>query len=188
MGKALTQQEFEERVKQYTNDTVKVISKYINRRTKVTIQCKTCGYTWEISPQSLCPNTTRQFNFIGCPECKYDIVKCDFCGKSFKRLKSRLITDNKTGKIFCSKECGNKYKNTFVTNYENAADYRRNAFLKYPHKCCICGYEEDERILEVHHLDENRNNNHIDNLRILCPNCHKKITLHLFSFEELMNK
>jgi predicted HNH restriction endonuclease len=43
-----------------------------------------------------------------------------------------------------------------------------------------CGYDEDERILEVHHIDEDRNNNDIKNLCILCPNCHVKITYHFY--------
>ena len=50
----------------------------------------------------------------------------------------------------------------------------------FRHKCAVCGYNEDERILEVHHIDENHSNNDIGNLCILCPNCHKKITLHLY--------
>lgn len=66
--------------------------------------------------------------------------------------------------------------------------YRRNAFIAYEHKCAACGYNEDERILEVHHIDENRTNNKIDNLVILCPNCHKKLTLHLLTYEELIKK
>ena len=41
----------------------------------------------------------------------------------------------------------------------------------------VCGWDEDERILEVHHLDENREHNDISNLSILCPTCHRKITL-----------
>ena len=72
-----------------------------------------------------------------------------------------------------------------ITQIENGSNYRRNAFLSYPHKCDICGWNEDERISEVHHLDEDRNNNKIENLRILCPICHKKLTLHLYSYQEL---
>ena len=156
---------------------------YINRRTKVTIECNTCGYNWEISPNSIMYDN-KEYNFKGCPECKYSIIKCDECGKEFKRLKSQ-IAKSKTGLNFCSITCGNRYKNKAVINTKNSNDYRRNAFLAYPHKCAKCGYNEDERILEVHHIDENRNNNDITNLIILCPNCHKKITLHLYTLDEL---
>jgi hypothetical protein len=42
-------------------------------------------------------------------------------------------------------------------------------------KCECCGLEEwmDKPIpLELHHIDENRFNNKLDNLKILCSNCH----------------
>lgn len=182
----MTQEEFEQRVREYTNDTVEVISQYMNKRTHVKIRCKQCGYEWEISPCSLMPSTTKNYSFIGCPQCKYETVKCDYCGKEFKRLKSRIEKDNKTGFIYCSRECGNRHKNEKATKQTDGTAYRRNAFNAYPHKCAICGYNDDERILEVHHLDEDRTHNEINNLVILCPNCHKKLTLHLYSYQELV--
>ncbi len=42
-------------------------------------------------------------------------------------------------------------------------------------KCCRCGLTEwlgNPIPLELHHKDGNKNNNHLDNLEILCPNCH----------------
>lgn len=115
MPAKMTQEEFERRVKEYTNDTVEVISPYINRRSPVTIKCKKCGYEWLYSAASLMPNNTKQHSFIGCPKCKYEEVECDYCHKKFKRLKSQLEKDNKTGYIYCSKECGNRHKNSLVT-------------------------------------------------------------------------
>lgn len=37
--------------------------------------------------------------------------------------------------------------------------------------CEICGYNKIE-ILHVHHKDRNRKNNDLDNLKLICPNCH----------------
>jgi len=37
--------------------------------------------------------------------------------------------------------------------------------------CERCGYNKFE-ILQVHHKDRNRNNNSLDNLALICPNCH----------------
>lgn len=34
--------------------------------------------------------------------------------------------------------------------------YRILAFRKYSHECAVCGWNEDEDILQVHHIDENR--------------------------------
>lgn len=39
-------------------------------------------------------------------------------------------------------------------------------------KCSGCGYCEHSDILGVHHKDENRMNNSLDNLEVLCPTCH----------------
>jgi predicted nucleic acid-binding Zn ribbon protein len=37
--------------------------------------------------------------------------------------------------------------------------------------CERCGYNKYE-ILQVHHKDRNRDNNAIENLELICPNCH----------------
>lgn len=61
------------------------------------------------------------------------------------------------------------------------SDYTRVSYLKKHliqlkgHKCERCNLEKwlDNLIpLEVHHKDGNRTNNHLDNLEILCNNCH----------------
>lgn len=127
-----------------------------------------------------------------CPNCRqigrdklYTIINCAYCGKEIKRLVSEINT-NKSGYYYCSRECGNRHKNQLrleAGDWNDSKDYRKKAFLIYPHKCACCGYDEDARILEVHHIDENHNHNNIDNLIILCPNCHKKITLKLYSLD-----
>lgn len=37
--------------------------------------------------------------------------------------------------------------------------------------CERCGYNKYE-ILQVHHKDKNRDNNELNNLELICPNCH----------------
>ena len=42
-------------------------------------------------------------------------------------------------------------------------------------KCEICGYSEwlgQPIPLELHHKDGNHYNNNLDNLQVICPNCH----------------
>ncbi len=51
-------------------------------------------------------------------------------------------------------------------------NYRDVAFRNYPHQCNECLYDKHIEILQVHHKDGNRNNNTLQNLQILCPNCH----------------
>jgi hypothetical protein len=60
-------------------------------------------------------------------------------------------------------------------------DYTRAAYLKphligeRTHKCESCKqttWMENKIPLEVHHIDGDRTNNNIDNLQLLCCNCH----------------
>ena len=53
-----------------------------------------------------------------------------------------------------------------------SGSYRARAFAAYPPICTYCGFGIPE-ILEVAHLDQDRKNNSIENLAILCGNCHK---------------
>jgi hypothetical protein len=45
------------------------------------------------------------------------------------------------------------------------------AIFIHDRTCCVCRNEND-RHLQVHHIDDNHDNNEIDNLAILCQNCH----------------
>ncbi|MCX6817470.1 MAG: HNH endonuclease signature motif containing protein [Candidatus Aenigmarchaeota archaeon] len=42
------------------------------------------------------------------------------------------------------------------------------------HTCCIC--REKGKDVQIHHIDENKNNNDIKNLAVLCLNCHSVVT------------
>ncbi|MHB8652977.1 MAG: HNH endonuclease signature motif containing protein [Terriglobia bacterium] len=57
-------------------------------------------------------------------------------------------------------------------------NYRRLAFGKYDPICVLCGFGIPA-LLEVAHLDGNRENNSVRNLVILCPTCHKMYDLDL---------
>ena len=46
-------------------------------------------------------------------------------------------------------------------------DIRKLVFEIYNHRCVECG-ESDRRLLQIHHIDKNPNNNSIENLELLC--------------------
>ena len=50
--------------------------------------------------------------------------------------------------------------------------YRMVAFTNKPSVCEECGLESAINKLQVHHIDKNRNNNELENLQILCYDCH----------------
>jgi hypothetical protein len=64
-------------------------------------------------------------------------------------------------------------------------NYRKLAFEQYrPPVCAHCGFGI-EAVLEVCHIDCQRTNNHVSNLVILCPTCHKMHDLDLISTETI---
>ncbi len=101
---------------------------------------------------------------------KYNLItkNCPVCNKEFKTK-----ANNPREKETCSHACSNTYfrsgKNN--PNYKNGAggNYRLLVDIK---ECAICKYNEHPEILQVHHIDRNRGNNTIENLEVLCPNCH----------------
>ena len=78
----------------------------------------------------------------------------------------------------CSRKCANVHRTGI--GYKNGSPrdkVRSQRSLKLRllsargKKCERCEYEKYE-ILQVHHKDRNRNNNNLDNLQLICPNCH----------------
>lgn len=65
----------------------------------------------------------------------------------------------------------NKYRRRGPTNY-------RSLVITGDDACCLCGYSARQDALVVHHISMDRTDNSVDNLAILCANCHK--CLHSF--------
>ena len=51
-------------------------------------------------------------------------------------------------------------------------NYRKLAFSLLPNQCLICGYKTIKNLLDVDHINCNREDNRIQNLQILCVMCH----------------
>jgi hypothetical protein len=107
-------------------------------------------------------------------------VSCFICNKEV--LKTPVQIDrSKSGKFFCSKSCQTKWRNVQYIGSKHAGfkDGRQSyqSILKrekIPQICSYCG-EKDVRVLAVHHIDENHQNNDVKNLAWLCHNCHSLI-------------
>ena len=48
-------------------------------------------------------------------------------------------------------------------------------FTEKEKKCEVCGYSEHDFCLDIHHIDNNPNNNTIENLAVLCAIYHRKL-------------
>ena len=190
MGNRLSQEEVRSRVKDFFIQDVELISDYTGKRNSVKLRCNDCEAEWETTAGNVIqPSATGH----QCPKCyqkkineQIKVVQCAYCGKELVRTK-RLIDRNQSGLFYCSRDHGNKHKNAIREEngeFDNSKSYRKRAFSHYPHQCATCHWDEDERILEVHHKDSDRNNNRVENLIILCPTCHRKITLGHYWLDE----
>jgi hypothetical protein len=112
-------------------------------------------------------------------------VKCDFCNKDVSRIPAQ-IKRSKSGYCFCSRRCSTSANNTRYKTGKNhpsyvdgISGYRIKALAHYGKSCSnhecpfrSFGVTVREELLDVHHIDGDRQNNDIDNLQVLCVYCH----------------
>lgn len=104
-------------------------------------------------------------------------VSCFICGKEIYRS-PRMISRVKNGKWFCSKSCQTIWRNGVYVEEKSArfvngeSAYRRILIRSGKERVCLICKINNERVLSVHHVDHDRENNKIGNLVWLCFNCH----------------
>jgi hypothetical protein len=72
-------------------------------------------------------------------------------------------------KTTCSHSCSNVYFNGIARNV-SPTSYRTICFRHHDKQCIVCN---EDKVVTVHHLDENRTNNDPSNLIPLCPTHHQ---------------
>ena len=104
---------------------------------------------------------------------------CEYCGKQLerKRFNGRLedFTVFKNRK-YCNREC---MKRAYLKIGENEQSYSNahttarkiNELILHKEVCELCGSDKN---LDIHHIDGNWENNHLNNLMCLCRSCHTK--------------
>jgi 5-methylcytosine-specific restriction endonuclease McrA len=85
--------------------------------------------------------------------------------------KTKFLSAPSKKRKYCSRACINKsaienWQGDFSTVRKNM---KRRGLLN---SCQRCGFDQNAQILGVHHKDRNRSNNSMENLEVLCPNCH----------------
>lgn len=181
------------KVFQNSLETCEYISGYQNASSTIKVRCIIHNHEFETKFENVRKDGKKHHI---CPICKQEDklkdrveVECAYCKQKYLIAPSKL-DKSKSGLHFCCREhkdaaqslqSGSEFDIMRPLHYGiSGGDYRFKAFQAYEHKCAICGWDEDERILEVHHIDSNREHNELDNLIILCPTCHRKITLHYY--------
>lgn len=159
----------------------------------VQVSCKLCKKEFYAKPSWL-----KKGHGVYCSrQCGYEsrrqgrTVTCHACGKeTYKQPKA--LTRSQSGHFFCTKSCQTKWRNSVYVrekhpNWKGGHASYRELMLKNGSlpKCVLCK-NTDERVLAVHHIDENRSNNVIENLAWLCHNCHHLVHHHKDERETFM--
>ena len=120
--------------------------------------CKNCGK--EVIPHAKGMCTTCYKRLVWKPKLR----EC-------KRCKRMLIHHAKGLCPGCYSSTIN-LENVKAYNYKKWHNISIELYRKITNKCIICGFDN---VVELHHLDKNKQNNSENNLIGLCPNHHKMI-------------
>lgn len=106
-------------------------------------------------------------------------------GNNSKTLRNILDTNNIDYSHFTGR--ARTYATSYVEAYEYLNTDKKIKPSKLKHKlikeniienkCDICGltnWLDKPIVLQLHHIDGNPNNNSLENLQLLCPNCHSQ--------------
>ena len=105
--------------------------------------------------------------------------KCINCGKELQNRNNK----------YCNNICQNEYQNNEIFKLIESNNLHLNnsstesrwvkkyLIIKYGEKCMKCGWNEIHQItgnvpIQINHKDGNTENNKLNNVELLCPNCH----------------
>jgi len=99
-------------------------------------------------------------------------IFCKNCGKE------HMASKNSKG-LYCSIVCQHDFQNNERIKQGTASSKTLKRYLlsKYGNKCFCCNITEWNNkplVMELEHKDGNSSNNSLDNLSLLCPNCHSQ--------------
>lgn len=119
-------------------------------------------------------NAFSEKNKVAHLEKEKKLAKCANCGKTCKYVDTKCCSQK------CHREFQKKEMFALIENGNNTLyvkNYRKYLIEKRGPKCEQCGWDKinpktGKCPIELDHIDGNHKNNSIENLRLLCPNCH----------------
>ena len=168
-----------------TNRTAKSVKEKLNRNgfrfddyresSTETKKCLNCDKAFEgfISDE-------RKFCSSSCSAIYNNKLRAENAENNKQCLNCGEIVINK----FCNNKCQHEYElNNIFNKIENGdttlshRQYKKYLIHKYGEKCMECGWVERNKTtnnipIELEHIDGDSTNNTLENLKLLCPNCH----------------
>lgn len=155
---------------------------------KVKRNCLNCGNTFEAEQREInrgygkfCKRKcSATYNANKRSENISPNVICAYCKKYFY-LNTSKQKNSKSGLFFCCRDHKDAaqriggIKEIMPPHYgETGGDYRTMVFkvAGKPKVCERCGFDKHEAAIIVHHKNKDRSDNTLDNLEVLCANCH----------------
>ncbi len=121
------------------------------------VDCLGCGKRTEHHAKGLCfPCYKKQW--------QPPKIKCKNCG--------RVRPHHSFGLCNTCNTRLNHYDKVLAYNAKKSFGLDLETFKRFTKECVACGFN---RIVELHHLDGDKDHNSKENLIPLCPNCHKMI-------------
>lgn len=134
------------------------------------INCHICSKPIYRRPRAIEENHGKAFCSLAC------------YGKSLRKEKPCVVCGTLImahfNKKTCSRACANKHRAGIKyfggRRKDKVVHFKRLKIRLLENRinqCIKCGYNKIE-ILQIHHKDRNRQNNDLENLELICPNCH----------------
>ncbi len=124
----------------------------------------------------------EKYSKVKCPKCERSVgtnmikrhskvcigkKECEVCKKVFIPENTKYGRKQRT----CSRSCSNSLFRSGENNPNWKQDaYRTTCFHHHGKKCVVC---DEEKIVSVHHLNEDHSDNRPENLIPLCPTHHQ---------------
>jgi len=201
LDNGLTNSEISKEMNLSRSSVVRLKSKYnlkskffdLKKEQKTCLQCGITMITLISESRKFCSKScsATYHNFIrGDKRINYDDIiekenkvykVCENCENEYPIDRREMSRSRK----FCSHKCQQKFqKNRKFSKIENnnLVDITTRTIKKFliekcGNKCMDCGWGETNQFsgrvpIELEHIDGNSENNKLDNLKLLCPNCH----------------
>ncbi len=161
-------------VKEKLNDVGYIFTDFSDSRYYITKKCKECQNDFK---------SLKSDNRIFCNQTCSTIFNNKLRGKSEVCLNCGEIKsgDNKN---YCNHKCQHEHRDKLrIEEIEtgesklSSRNFKIYLIQKHGDKCMRCGWCEINPVtgkvpIELEHIDGNSDNNSLNNLKLLCPNCH----------------